>query len=136
MRCGTLTIPENRTESDGRTIQLAVAVLKSTSATLAPDPVLYLSGGPGAPNLTGNMQWFGRDFAAPLQATRDLVFFDQRGTGLSLPSLACAEQNGAFRAALAANRRSTAGSPPDSSTTPIGWWNQTVTAGRKRRISV
>ena len=103
MRCGTLTVPENRAESDGRTIELAVAVLKSTSATPAPDSVLYLSGGPGAPNLTGNMQWFGRDFAAPLQATRDLVFFDQRGTGLSQPSLACPEQNGAFRAALAAN---------------------------------
>src|SRR5438128_2223098 len=51
MRCGTLTVPENRANSDGRTIQLAVAVLKSTSATPAPDPVLYLSGGPGGPNL-------------------------------------------------------------------------------------
>ncbi len=103
VRCGVLTVPENRTKSDGPTLRLAVAVLKSTSATSAPDPVVYLSGGPGQPNLTGNMQNFGREFAAPLQAKRDLVFFDQRGTGLSLPSLACSELNSASRNALAAN---------------------------------
>lgn len=103
VRCGVLTVPENREVSDGRTIQLAVAILKSTSPTPDPDPMLYLSGGPGQANLTGNMQWFSRNWAAPLQANRDLVFFDQRGTGLSRPLLTCPEVDTAFKTALAAN---------------------------------
>ncbi|MBF6599393.1 MAG: alpha/beta fold hydrolase [Dehalococcoidia bacterium] len=105
MQCGTLTVPEDRTKSGPRTVQLAVAVLKSTSASPAPDPMLYLSGGPGQPNLSNNMQAFSRAFAAPVQSKRDLVFFDQRGTGASRPSLACPEVNTAFRAALAADIR-------------------------------
>ena len=108
MRCGFLTVPENRTKSGSRTIRLAVAVLKSTSSTPAPDPMLYLSGGPGQPNLSNNMQAFSRDFADPVQSKRDLVFFDQRGTGLSLPALDCPELNAAFRTALAANIRADA----------------------------
>jgi pimeloyl-ACP methyl ester carboxylesterase len=108
MQCGFLTVPENRTKSGSRTIRLAVAVLKSTSATPSPDPMLYLSGGPGQPNLSNNMQAFSRDFAAPVQSKRDLVFFDQRGTGLSLPALDCPELNAAFRTALAADVRADA----------------------------
>lgn len=105
MQCGTLTVPEDRTKSGSRTIQLAVAVLKSTSRAPAADPLLYLSGGPGQPNLSNNMQSFSGPFAAPVQSKRDLVFFDQRGTGASKPSLACPEVNTAFRAALAVDLR-------------------------------
>ncbi|MHB8377198.1 MAG: alpha/beta hydrolase [Dehalococcoidia bacterium] len=106
MRCGFLTVPEDRAKAGGRTIQLAAVVIKSTSPSPAPDPMLYLSGGPGQPALTNNMQAFTRDFAAPVQSKRDLVFFDQRGTGLSQPALTCPEVNDAFRAALAADIRS------------------------------
>jgi pimeloyl-ACP methyl ester carboxylesterase len=89
VRCGTLTVPEDRSKDDGRTLDLAVAVLKATGGSPAADPILYLSGGPGGPSLTGEMQNFDAEFAAPLQVDRDLVFYDQRGTGLSEPGLYC-----------------------------------------------
>lgn len=46
-RCGFLVVPENRTKANRRTIRLAVAIVPSVSRTPAPDPVVYLSGGPG-----------------------------------------------------------------------------------------
>jgi len=103
MRCGVLEVPEDRSKPDGAKVRLAVAVIKSTSSTPAPDPMLYLSGGPGQPALTNNMQAFDADFAKPFQSSRDLVFFDQRGTGASVPSLACHEVNDGILAAFAAD---------------------------------
>lgn len=47
MECGFLTVPENRGRSNGRTIELAVAVLRATGADPEPDPLVMLSGGPG-----------------------------------------------------------------------------------------
>ena len=108
LRCGVLTVPENRKKAGSRTIDLTVAVMKSTSATPAPDPMLYLSGGPGQPGLANNMQAFDAAFAAPVQSKRDLVFLDQRGTGDSIPSLACPEVNDAFRKSLAEDLRNDA----------------------------
>ena len=105
LECGYLTVPENRTRGDTRTIRLAAAVMKSTSATPAKDPILYLSGGPGDPALAGNMQAFDDGFAEPFQRQRDLVFFDQRGTGYSTPTLTCSEVTDATAGALATNLR-------------------------------
>lgn len=101
LHCGYLTVPENRTRSDSKTIKLAVAIIKSTNANPEPDAMLYLSGGPGQPALSNNMQAFDVVFAEPIQRERDLVFFDQRGTGASVPSLFCQEEQEAFIASLA-----------------------------------
>ena len=85
--CGTVTVPENYDEPDGNQIDLAFAVLKSTSLSPAPDPVIYLHGGPGAAEL--------RDLAkmserfAPIRQSRDVIIFDQRGTGFSNNRLTC-----------------------------------------------
>jgi pimeloyl-ACP methyl ester carboxylesterase len=86
-RCGFLEVPENRSKSDGRTIRLAVAVVPAESKKAAPDPVVFLSGGPG--------------YAAILQADvaveiglnrdRDLILVDQRATPLNEPTLTCPE---------------------------------------------
>ena len=77
--CGTLSVPENREEPDGRTLDLAWAVIPARSNSVEPDPVLFLAGGPGQA---------ARDIAPIMQAPfndvnriRDLVFLDQRGTG-------------------------------------------------------
>lgn len=87
--CGYLTVPENRTQTNGRTIRLAVAVLKSSSAERKPDPIVYLDGGPGANTL---QELASLDEALkPLLADRDLIVFDQRGAGYSEPSLDCPE---------------------------------------------
>src|SRR5690349_20936484 len=45
--CGTLTVPEDHQQPGGRQIKLAVAILKSSSGRPAPDPVVFLQGGPG-----------------------------------------------------------------------------------------
>lgn len=103
VRCGFLSVPENRAAPANRTIKLAVAVLKSTGAQPALDSIVYLSGGPGGPALASEMQAFDLVFAAPFQSKRDLVFFDQRGTGLSQPGLFCPEVRKSFLESLAQN---------------------------------
>jgi pimeloyl-ACP methyl ester carboxylesterase len=85
--CGTVTVPENYDDPDGNQIDLAFAVLKSTSLSPAPDPVIYLHGGPGAAELR-NLAKMSERFAA-IRQTRDVVIFDQRGTGYSNKQLTC-----------------------------------------------
>src|SRR5512139_3527558 len=97
VECGHLIVPEDRSRNDGRTVRLAVAVLKATGEAPTSDPFVYLSGGPGSGALEGNMQGYTAEFAAPLQSKRDLVFFDQRGTGRSQPKLDCPEYVQAVR---------------------------------------
>ncbi|WP_407836046.1 hypothetical protein ACE1OC_05820 [Streptomyces sp. DSM 116496] len=46
-RCGTLTVPENRTKPDSRRITLGVAIVAAEAAQPKPDPIVWLSGGPG-----------------------------------------------------------------------------------------
>jgi pimeloyl-ACP methyl ester carboxylesterase len=86
--CGTLDVPENWSDPDGRRLQIGYVVLKSTSADPAPDPVVYLEGGPGASALTGAE--FRAQIFDGMRQTRDIVMFDQRGTRLSSP-LRCQE---------------------------------------------
>src|SRR5690349_15983002 len=52
-KCGTLTVYENRTTRQGRTIGLRVVVLPATGKTRAPDPLFYFEGGPGASVVEG-----------------------------------------------------------------------------------
>lgn len=85
--CGRLTVPERRDRDSGRTIELAVAVVHATTTSPAPDPVLYLEGGPGGSALAGIELWTAP--ASPLLATRDVILLDQRGTGYSSPRLSC-----------------------------------------------
>jgi len=91
MQCGFLTVPENRHLRGGRTIKLAVVVLRSTAAHPQPDPFVHLSGGPGGWAIDGELGLYTADFAAPIQSKRDIVIFDQRGTGHSQPALNCPE---------------------------------------------
>src|SRR5215510_7842455 len=47
-RCGSLVVPESRSKSNGRTIRLAVAIIPAVSESPQPDPVVFMTGGPGA----------------------------------------------------------------------------------------
>lgn len=96
MQCGFLTVPEDRAQPEGRSIQLAVAVFKARGADPLPDPVVWLDGGPGGETLGGTTEYFAGGFASELQERRDIVFFDQRGVGLSKPSLDCPEYTNAL----------------------------------------
>ena len=44
--CGRIAMPEDHDTAGGKTLPLAFALLKSRSAAPAPDPVIYLHGGP------------------------------------------------------------------------------------------
>lgn len=85
--CGYLTVAESRRNFTGKTIQLAVAIIRSPNPNPAPDPAIFLAGGPGQaalPLATGLAF-----VLAPVLAQRDLILIDQRGTGYSKPSLTC-----------------------------------------------
>lgn len=84
--CGTLTVPENRSQPEGRKIDVFVAVLPANTASPKADPLLILAGGPGQ-SATSLASFASR--LIEVRRTRDVVLIDQRGTGRSAP-LACA----------------------------------------------
>jgi len=92
VRCGYLEVPEDREHPAGRTLRLAVVVLKSHSDTPRPDPLVYLSGGPGGPAVESSARRLESPFWNRYRQDRDLVFFDQRGTGYSDPKF-CPEMD-------------------------------------------
>lgn len=96
IRCGYLVVAENRNKPDGRTLRLAVSILKSLSDEPLADPLVYLSGGPGGPSVKYSMFRMGSPFWTPFRENRDLIFFDQRGTGYSQPEF-CEEMNFAIQ---------------------------------------
>jgi pimeloyl-ACP methyl ester carboxylesterase len=100
MECGFLIIPEDRSQPDGPTVRLPVAVIPSKSQDPAPDPVVHLVGGPGG-NLLDAAAYYLRVGGGRILDTRDYILFNQRGTHLAEPSLECPDQN-EFSWALAA----------------------------------
>ncbi len=87
VECGYLIVPQDRSNPDEGDIELAVAILHSTASDTAPDPIIYLEGGPGGSALSGIDLWYD----SPFRQRRDIVLFDQRGTGYSYPRLYCYE---------------------------------------------
>ena len=81
--CGTLPVPEDRAQPEGRILELAVALVPGRSKQAKPDPVFMLAGGPGQsareafPSVAGAFRELLRE--------RDVVLVDQRGTGGSNP---------------------------------------------------
>jgi pimeloyl-ACP methyl ester carboxylesterase len=97
LRCGTVSVPRNYNNPDGGRFKLAVVVVKSAQQPAFPDPVVYISGGPGSPLTIYAAQHARMAYAS----RRDLILVDQRGTGRSEPKI-CPDFDGAlFDAALA-----------------------------------
>lgn len=94
-RCGTVVVPADWATGDG-SIELPVAVFPSTSANPAADPVVYLEGGPGSHTLE-TLVYSAEDIIEPLADRGDVIFFDQRGAGLSSPRLVCEENEALTR---------------------------------------
>lgn len=91
VECGMLSVPEDRENPQQRTLQLAVAIFHPKGGASQPDPVIYLVGGPGASVFKMLASSFEVVFSPMLEAGRDLVLFDQRGVGYSVPALDCPE---------------------------------------------
>ena len=86
VRCGYVSVPENRSVPDGRRLRLAVAILKSLSSTPRPDPVVYLAGGPGDTALNRASGFVINGSRDALRSDRDVILYDQRGIGFSEPA--------------------------------------------------
>ncbi len=92
VECGYLTVPEQRSTTSvhtGRLIRLAVAIFHPPGGAVYPDPVIFLTGGPGFSAMEAMYYQFEALSEAPHAAGRDLLVFDQRGIGLSQPALDC-----------------------------------------------
>lgn len=81
--CGTLRVPENWNSPSGRMLDLNVVILPATGTATEP-PLIDLAGGPGLAATEG-APWYVTDGAAWRQ-NRDIILFDQRGTGDSQPA--------------------------------------------------
>jgi pimeloyl-ACP methyl ester carboxylesterase len=90
--CGTMEVPERRDVPGSRTIQVAYAVFHATAPHPAPDPLVYLPGGPGGAALHSAAGLYRLVFSAITGGTRDVVLLDPRGTGTSTPSLDCSAE--------------------------------------------
>lgn len=84
--CFWVTVPEHHVGFDGDTLRLAVTVLHSAAPSPSPIPVVYIAGGPGGPGGAPN-RWA----TLPYIADRDVIVYDQRGTGASGPDMECRE---------------------------------------------
>ncbi|TRX32544.1 alpha/beta hydrolase [Flavobacterium sp. ZT3R18] len=80
---GYLNVPETWGVNDGKTIKIAVTILKKSSNIKDSNAVVFLQGGPGASGIENIWSWLEH----PLRKNNDIVLFDVRGTGYSQPRL-------------------------------------------------
>lgn len=87
---GRLVVPENRTKTDSRSIELVFLRFKSTAERPGP-PIIYLAGGPGGSGIN-----LARGARFPvfdaMREVGDVIALDQRGAGRSTPLLTCQQR--------------------------------------------
>ncbi len=88
VQCGQIQRPLNPAQTDGKKITIHFVVVPSQDRNKLKDAVFLLAGGPGQSAI--ELAGFGQAVFGRLNRRRDLVFVDQRGTGLSAP-LHCPE---------------------------------------------
>jgi pimeloyl-ACP methyl ester carboxylesterase len=94
MACYDLHVPENRARPGGRMIRLPILVFQAPETPKKQDPVLLISGGPGAISYTEKRfaaMWKDKFKDLPWLDGRDLIVYDQRGVGGARPALECPE---------------------------------------------
>lgn len=104
VECGKVQRALDPAQPQGVKIDVQFVVVPALARRKLPDPVFFLAGGPGqsaigiAPMLTKQMR--------RLNNRRDLVFVDQRGTGLSAPLVCDDDQRRPLAQQLDPARRS------------------------------
>ena len=89
--CGTFIVPKNWDFPDDETRSFEVAVLNARNSPSKADPLVFFGGGPGEWNLERVIPKYAGSVLSPVSETRDVIFFDKRGGGLSNPNLFCPE---------------------------------------------
>jgi pimeloyl-ACP methyl ester carboxylesterase len=87
VECGHVTVRESRNRPDSRTLKLLVAIVHTQAKPAAADPAVLLEGGPGGNSVDLIPRRLHGITTPELLKSRDVIFWDQRGTGHSEPSL-------------------------------------------------
>ncbi|MXO74734.1 alpha/beta fold hydrolase [Altererythrobacter aerius] len=123
VECGWVTVPRDHAEPAAKSIRLWTARIRGTGPEPRGEPVLFINGGPGIATVDSMLPYLEESKAsALLREGRDLILFDQRGSGrseealcpdlasdlnaIALQGLGPAAQSGRERAAFAACRAS------------------------------
>jgi pimeloyl-ACP methyl ester carboxylesterase len=92
--CGFLRVPEVRGAANSRVISVAFLRMRSTAAAPTADALVMMPGGPGSRGIAPD--GMARN---PMLETRDVIWIEQRGAGLSEPLLDCPQVRAAERRA-------------------------------------
>jgi len=89
MECATLAVPLNYADPGGRKITLALSMVPATAPAAKQQGVLLVNpGGPGEPGRSLASE-VASGLSPQVAATYDIVGFDPRGVGGSVPALSC-----------------------------------------------
>ena len=103
---GRLRVPEDRAREASPTITVAFVRLRATGATPGA-PIVFLASGPGVPGtLLGRYPAYFALFER-LRGLGDVILLDQRGTGLSEPTLQCVAKASLARDAFESGAKAT-----------------------------
>jgi pimeloyl-ACP methyl ester carboxylesterase len=88
IECGWVAVPLRTGQPEGKTIRLWTARIRATGAARHPDPVLYINGGPGIATVEVILPAITESKSLTrLRQSRDIILFDQRGSGRSEAAL-------------------------------------------------
>lgn len=88
-RCGYLFVEKNRSAADTDVTRIPVTIFETQYPDKLPDPVVHINGGPGYSSIFDSIIWAGELSELDRFRNRDLILFDQRGTGRSNSSFVC-----------------------------------------------
>ncbi|MEN3973348.1 alpha/beta fold hydrolase [Sphingomicrobium sp. XHP0235] len=82
--CGSVMVPEDRRDPDSNLIRLAVMRIAPLADAPEGNAIVRLTGGPGIAALAGGRaEYFSGKQGETLRRLGEIVYFDQRGTGVS-----------------------------------------------------
>src|SRR3954470_12579977 len=87
-QCATVRVPKDYSHPGAGSFKLAVTRLPASDPAHRIGSLFVNYGGPGA-DAVASTQSFGADLFAGLTSRFDLVAFDPRGTGATVPSIDC-----------------------------------------------
>jgi pimeloyl-ACP methyl ester carboxylesterase len=79
-QCGTLHVPEDRSNPNGRILDLGIVVVPARGSDKAPDPLFYIAGGPGDAATNPDIVINATTLFGDININRDIIYLDQRGS--------------------------------------------------------